>query len=92
MPVGSDEYYEFNAISMNSSNEPGRFEIECGLEDRKYLKWVKRAKVMLVFGILFPDGKRLKIFGFVESSGKSFCKSYVCSTICQTADSEIIYD
>jgi len=67
MPMGSDQFYEFTALSMSSSDSYGVVEVETDIADWKYIKRMRKGRVMLKLGIMFQDGMKMVTSGFVES-------------------------
>lgn len=71
MPLRSDQFYEFNAMSISSSSEPAVAEIETDIADWKYIKRMRKARVLLKLGVMFPDGMRMVAHGFVENQRRN---------------------
>ena len=66
MPYLSDQFYELKALSVSSCGD-GIVEVESNIEDWKYIKRQHKARALMLFGFMFPDGQRLTVRGFIES-------------------------
>jgi hypothetical protein len=71
LPIGGDTYYEFDARSMSSGYAEGYVRLEVSVSDRKIVKKWHKARVMLKFGIMFPDGTRITFPGYIASRQKN---------------------
>ena len=45
MPMGSDQFYEFTALSMSSSDSYGVVEVETDIADWKYIKRMRKGAI-----------------------------------------------
>jgi len=67
MPMGSDQFYEFTAMSISSTGSFGVVEVETSASDWKYIKRMRKGRVLLKLGIMFQDDMKMVTSGFIES-------------------------
>jgi hypothetical protein len=91
MPIGSDQFYELNAISIYSNGGNDGPEIETSMDDWKYIKRMRKNRVLVKFGFLFSDGQtKMTCGGFVIDQKRDPNGCTFTFSIALTEDAKLI--
>lgn len=88
MPIGSDQFYEFNVLAMISGD--GSFGVETDISDWKYIKRMRKGRVLLKFGVLMFDGTRMVINGFITGQERDVMGCTFRFEVTPTTNAEIL--